>query len=194
MLDQKVLNKKKIIIGSANFGLNYSYLNYYKKWEKDFLFKGDGVSPPVFSAYRNIEGEQMKRISGQDKFNVEVPDAGQQLIINNLISPYRHLKSLTNSKWEGTRKQKIELDELIAGVRAYDSELQWANVRAQKEAGEQNYGVAYNNKDIFNGWNYEARIFGKTTFFIISHLHQLCPTYTKSYFLFILCLILLLHS
>ena len=136
-------------------------LNYYKKWEKDFLFKGDGVSPPVFSAYRNIEGEQMKRISGQDKFNVEVPDAGQQLIINNLISPYRHLKSLTNSKWEGTRKQKIELDELIAGVRAYDSELQWANVRAQKEAGEQNYGVDYNNKDIFNGWNYEARIFGK---------------------------------
>ena len=31
MLDQKKLNKSKIIIGSANFGLNYSHLNSYKK-------------------------------------------------------------------------------------------------------------------------------------------------------------------
>lgn len=31
MLDQKKLSKNKIIIGSANFGLNYSHLNSYKK-------------------------------------------------------------------------------------------------------------------------------------------------------------------
>ena len=34
MLDQKKLNNNKIIIGSANFGLNYSHLNSYKKVDK----------------------------------------------------------------------------------------------------------------------------------------------------------------
>ena len=33
MLDQK-LNNNKIIIGSANFGLNYSHLNSYKSRQK----------------------------------------------------------------------------------------------------------------------------------------------------------------
>lgn len=39
MLDQKKLNKNKIIIGSANFGLKYSQLNSYKKVDKKEIKK-----------------------------------------------------------------------------------------------------------------------------------------------------------
>jgi len=125
-------------------------VNYYSKWERDFLFEGDN---PVFMAKR------MHQTGKYETLDVKLEDRfAQDLIIDNLISPYRRLKSLTNSQWEGTRAKKHNYDDFIHGIRKYDSELLYANKRAKKQArGRDEFDI----DDIFQGWNYQARLFGK---------------------------------
>ena len=130
--------------------------SYYRKWETDFLFTGPA---PLFHAYNSLEGKGMVDISKQ----VPVNAAGQKMIIDFLITPYRRFKSLVNGKWEGSKRKKIKFDELIEGVRNYDSEMRMANFRAMKQAKNTIlFGDDVSPKSIFNGWNYGARLFGKS--------------------------------